>query len=153
MSSELQAIRAEAKELGVKWAHVLAAYDQVKAEEAAAREHVNDVRQQAWTTYTADRPYAWEFWRIGFATRFGRIVAAADYKRIPGYDVLHQEIARRFPEFADDDGCERLWTFLLSPYRPMPRRVVMLRTALERAAEEVRRDRRRRVKELEAVPF
>ena len=35
---------------------------------------------------------------------------------VPGYDEIHQVIARRFPEFDDpDDGEHRLFAFLMSP--------------------------------------
>ena len=55
---------------------------------------------------------------------YGKSVEAHDYKAIRGYDVLAQEMAAIFPEYADDGGCERLWSFLMSAYDPMPRRVV-----------------------------
>lgn len=133
--SIIETLRADAKRRGIRWSQVLAAYGEIKAGEIAAREHANELRRQAWTSYTATKPYAWEFWRIGFRTRFGRLVDAADYKAIPGYDVLHQEVAASFPEFADDTGCERLWAFLLSPYDPLPRRAELLERALERAEQ------------------
>ena len=44
-----------------------------------------------------------------------------------------------FPEYAADDGCERLWEFLLSPYNRMPTREVMLARAVDQARELKRR--------------
>lgn len=92
------------------------------------------MRSTAWYFYTARTPWAWPFWRIGFRSRFERLVDAHDFKAVPGFDTLHQEIAGTFPEFADDDGCERLWSFLLSPYNPVPKRAELLARALEVAA-------------------
>lgn len=129
----IESLRAEAKRRGLKWSHVLAAYREVKAGEIAAREHANEVRRQAWTSHTARTPWAWPWWRIGFRSRYGRLVDTADYKAIRGYDVLHAEVAATFPEFSDDDGCERLWSFLLSPYNPLPRREKLLERAIEEA--------------------
>lgn len=148
-NEEINAVRAEAKARGVKWSHVLEAYELVKADEIEARAHDNEVRRHAWFVHAvATRPYWARFWSCGFAHVYGKRVAESDYKAIPGYDVTHQEVAGRFPEFASDDGCERLWAFLLSPYRPMPRRAVMLEKAVELVARESRR-----AEELEAVPF
>lgn len=150
-SDEIKKLQREAKRAGIHWAAVLAAYDQIKAEESAGREHENEVRRHAWFIHRgAARPSKMRFWSCGFAYRYGAIAAAADFKAIAGYDVTAQEVAGRFPEYADDEGCERLWSFLLSPYRPMPRRDVMLRKALERVAAVVRPARKAK---RERVPF
>jgi hypothetical protein len=132
--SVIETIRAEAKARGVPWSWVLAACRELREQEAAAREHANAVRREAWTFYTALTPWAWSWWRVGFRTRFRKLVEAHDYKAVPGYDVLHQEMAAAFPEFADDGGCERLWSFLLSPYNPVPKRAELLGRAMEVAA-------------------
>jgi hypothetical protein len=110
------------------------AYHQVKAAERARRERPNEVRATAWWLFTASTPGSWPFWRHGFASRFGRRLArGADFTIIPGYDEIGQEIATQFPEYADDDGTERLWSFLLSPYDRLPNRDEMMRKARDLA--------------------
>ena len=133
----VEQVKAEAKQRGIAWSWVLEACKELRAEAAAAAEHANEVRKTAWTNYTAKTPWAHPFWRIGFLTRFGKRVDAADYKVVPGFDVLAAGIAEVFPEFSDDAGCERLWTFLLSPYKPLPKRAELLARALDRAAAAV----------------
>jgi len=146
-AASIEAIRTEAKAAGVPWSWVIAACRELRAQEADAREHANEVRRHAWFLH-ASAAYAQPFWRIGFRTRFGRLVDAHDYKRIPGYDTLHRELCCRFPEFADDDGCERLWSFLMAPYDPVPRRAALMARALELA-----KVRYRERQEAEALRF
>lgn len=136
-TQSVETIRTEAKRRGVPWRLVLEVCKELRAEAAAAAEHSNRVRREAWTSYTARTPWAWPFWRIGFRSRFGKRVDAADYKAVPGHDVLHQQIACQFPEFDGDDGCERLWAFLMAPYEPLPKREALLGRALELAAAAV----------------
>lgn len=109
---------------------LLATYRQVKAEAQQARARDCEVRETAWYHWTANRPYAWEFWRIGFQTTLGKKVADKDLTAIPGYDEFAQEMGTIFPEYAGD--AERLWDFLLSPYVPMPPKAELMRRAEER---------------------
>ncbi len=106
------------------------AYRQIKAGERDKRRRPNEVRATAWWMFTASTPGSWPFWRHGFVARFGRRLArGADFTIIPGYDEIGQEIATQFPEYAGDDGTERLWAFLLSPYDRLPGRDEMMRKA------------------------
>lgn len=86
------------------------------------------------------RPYAWGWWRVGFQHTYGARVERADFTAVPGYDGLAQEVAGRFPEYADDDGTARLWAFLLSPYDPLPRREVLMRRAMDRLEAMIGRE-------------
>lgn len=118
-ADSLHEVRREAKRLGLPWRAVRDAYRVVKAAEWERRQHVNDVRETAWCLATPRS--CWPFWRHGFLSRFGRLIArGADYTAIPGHDLLAQSIASYFPEYAADDGPERLWAMLLSPYDRMP---------------------------------
>jgi hypothetical protein len=113
---------------------LLETYRQVKAEEQEKRARDCQVRETAWVHWTFHRPYAWEWWRIGFQKTVGRkIESGADLTSISGYDTLAQEMGTMFPEYADD--AERLWDFLLSPYVPMPRKDELMRRAEERLLE------------------
>lgn len=140
MSATIGEIRQEAKRRGVPWAHVRAVYDEIKAGEWARRERPNDVRATAWACANAHAPGKWEFWRHGFRSQYGARVDRSDYTAIPRYDVLAQELAALFREYAPDDGCERLWEFLLSPYQRYPAAPGMYAEALEVASRE--RERR-----------
>lgn len=129
-----QQYRQEARERGIKWAVVLAIYTELKAEERGKRERPNEVRAAAWTMHTASVPGCWPFWRHGFLSRFGRRIAkGADHTVVAGYDEIAQQIGTWFPEYADDDGTERLWDFLLSPYDKMPPAEELYRKAIDRA--------------------
>jgi hypothetical protein len=133
----LKPLKREARELGLRWADVEAAYRQLKQEVREEREHPNTVRETAWCYFTALRPGCWPFWRHGFLSRYGRkLSAGGDYTCVPGYDTLAQEMASLFPEFATDDGTERLWDFLFSPYERLPDRITLYRRALEWVAGE-----------------
>lgn len=114
---------------------LLATYREIKAEEQEKRARDCEVRETAWYHWTFHRPYAWEFWRIGFQNTVGRKLAKtdSDISAIPGHDTLAQEMGTMFPEYADD--AERLWDFLLSPYVPMPRKDELMRRAEERLTE------------------
>ena len=112
------------------------AYREIKAAEIQKRERPNEIRATAWTCYKANSPGCWPFWRHGFYATFkARLARGADYTIIPGYDEIAQEIATEFPEYAGDDGTERLWDFLLSPYDKMPSRDEMLRKAADLVAD------------------
>jgi hypothetical protein len=132
------ALRRQAKKLGIPWSMVLEMYRLVKNEEQAAREHPNEVRSTAWHAMVGHKSGSAPFWRHGFVSRYGRRVDRHDYTVIPGYDVLAQEIAGIFPEYAHDAGTEELFAFLLSTYNRMPSRQTMLGKAIDRAAEFIR---------------
>ncbi len=126
--------RHEARARGLRWAAVLAAYRQIKQTEREIRQHPNAVRASAWMMHTASRPACWPFWRHGFLSRYGRRLArGADLTVISGYDEIGQQIASEFSEYAGDDGTERLFDFLLSPYNRLPDRDTMLRAAVDLA--------------------
>ncbi len=136
---DLQTLRNETKGLGLRWSMVQAVYCELKRAEREKREEPNAIRSTAWTMYTANSPGCWPFWRHGFLSRFGRRIArGADYTAIPGYDEIGQEIASCFPEYATDDGTERLWEFLLSPYDRLPDREQLYRRALCEAERQAR---------------
>lgn len=105
------------------------AYKAVKAGEQQKRAHGNEIRQLAWFVARASKPYAWRWWRLGFQTVYGARVERSDFTVVPGYDVIHREVAHYFPEYDSADGCERLWALLMSPYEAMPRKSVMMAEA------------------------
>lgn len=127
----LNQFRREAKARGLSWAAVQAAYGEVKLAEREKRERPNEVRQAAWCMATT--PGCWSFWRHGFCARWGRRVERHDYTAVPGYDLIGQELASWFPEYADDDGTERLFEFLFSPYDRMPTREELYCKAIDLA--------------------
>lgn len=63
-----------------------------------------------------------------------------------GFDTLHslthyqiaQQIAGEFPEYAADDGIERLFAFLFSPYDRLPDREAIYREAMDLIEWEAR---------------
>ena len=131
----LHRVREEAQALGIDWGDVKAAYRWVLDAEREKRAHPNQVRQAAWMMATASTPGSWPFWRHGFLSRWGqRIARGADHTIVPGYDEISQEIASEFPEYAGDDGTERLWDFLLSPYDRLPSREDLYLAALDLVA-------------------
>ena len=123
----------EARARGLKWPDVIAVYRELKQTERDRREYPNAIRSTAWMIATASTPGSWPFWRHGFASRWGRKVAEGDHTLVPGYDEIAQQIATAFPEYAGDDGTERLFDFLFSPYDRLPSRAEMLRKALDLA--------------------
>lgn len=131
MSQLLKELRSEANSRGLSWSDVDAAYRELKAIEQDKRAHPNDVRQTAWMFATASTPGSWDFWRHGFSSRWGRKVAEGDHTLVPGYDELAQSIAAEFPEYAREDGTERLFDFLFSPYDKMPPRETLCRDAMD----------------------
>jgi len=133
-TATLAEVRREAKQRKIPWVAVQAAADQVKAAERDKREHANEVRQTAWYYATALSPGCWPFWRHGFRSRWGRRVDDHDYTCIPGYDLLGQEVASAFPEYSTDDGTERLFDFLFSPYDKLPSAETVWRKALDLAS-------------------
>ncbi len=128
--------RREARQSGLDWQAVQAAYEQIKQTERQRRERPNEIRATAWTMATASTPGCWPFWRHGFASRWGtRIARGADFTVVPGYDEIGQQIGTAFAEYADDDGTERLFEFLLSPYDRLPTREEMYRQAVDLAQQ------------------
>ncbi len=136
----IPAIRSEARRRGLKWAAVVEAYRELKAERWEKRQRPNEIRATAWMMHTASTPGCWPFWRHGFASRFRtRLARGADHTIVPGYDEIAQQIATEFPEFATDDGTQRLWDFLFSPYDKMPSRYELIEEALELADQSGKR--------------
>lgn len=130
--SPLYEIRREAQDRGLRWPDVQDAYRHVKSIEWEKREQPNEVRQTAWALLNAHSPGCWPFWRHGFYARYGhKIARGADHTCVPGYDEISQEIGWQFPEYADDEGTERLWDFLFSPYDKLPTREEMYRDAMD----------------------
>lgn len=124
-------IRQEARERGLRWDAVREAAAEIRAAERAKRERANEVRETAWTMATAHTPGSWPFWRHGFYSRWGRRIArGSDYTIIPRYDEIAQEVAWYFGEYSGDDGTERLFDFLLSPYEKLPTREEIYRKAM-----------------------
>lgn len=135
----MRQFRTATRDRGLRWVDVLSAYREIKAGEWDSRQRDNEVRAAAWMMATASRPACWPFWRHGFASRWGeRIANGSDFTIIPGYDEIGQQIASEFPEYATDDGTERLFEFLLSPYRKMPPTETLFRLAMERVEYETR---------------
>lgn len=119
----LYEIRREGQDRGFRWSDVQDAYRHVKAAEWEKRERPNEVRQTAWMLANAHSRGCWPFWRHGFSARWGhKIARGEDYTCVPGYDEIGQEIGWLFPEYGTDDGTERLWDFLFSPYDKLPSR-------------------------------
>jgi hypothetical protein len=80
-------------------------------------EYPNSIRQTAWYIATANSPGCWPFWRHGFISRWGKLRDRHDLDAIPNYDGIAQQVASQFPEFATNDGTERLFDFLFQPYK------------------------------------
>jgi hypothetical protein len=136
---ELSQIRQAARSRGLSWAAVQAAYWELKEAERAKRQRSNEVRQSAWMLATASTPGCWPFWRHGFWARWGhKLAAGSDFTVVPGYDEIGQEMGGLFPEYSGDDGTERLFGFLFSPYDRMPSREELYQKALDRAEYEQR---------------
>lgn len=128
----LYEIRREAQERGLGWSDVQDAYREVKAREWEKRQRPNEIREHAWMMHTASVPGCWPFWRHGFLARFGRQLARGkDHTCVPGYDEIGQQIGTAFGEYAGDDGTERLWEFLFSPYDKLPSREELYRKAMD----------------------
>jgi len=125
-------IRREARERGLDWNAVRQAAAEVRDAEREKRQRPNEVRETAWIMATACTPASWPFWRHGFYSRWGRRIArGADYTVIPRYDEIAQEVGWYFPEYSGDDGTERLFEFLLSPYDKLPTREEIYRKAMD----------------------
>jgi len=130
-------LRHEALDRGLDWAAVEAAYRDEKAIAFETRQRPSEIRATAWHIHTASRPKCWPFWRHGFAARFAsRLARGADHTIVPGYDEISQQIGTAFPEYAGDDGTERLFDFLFSPYDKMPGREELYRRAMDRVEYE-----------------
>lgn len=97
-------------------------YQQLKYMAREERSYHNEVRQFAWRCANPRTPGSWPFWRHGFLSRFGRRVERSGYTGIPNYDGIAQQVGWEFPEFATDEGTDRLWDMLLTPYNRLPSR-------------------------------
>lgn len=132
--STVRRVKQEARRRGLPWSAVQDAYREVKRAEWEKRQRPNEIRSTAWFMATASTPRSWPFWRHGFYSRWGhKIARGADHTCIPGYDEIAQSIGGEFPEYAGDDGTERLFEFLLSPYDKLPSREEMYDAALDLA--------------------
>lgn len=128
--------RRAAKRAGVAWTEVWDCYLELKRESRERAERPNAIRQAAWEAATPRGCHP--FWRHGFISRWGRAVERHDYTAIPRYDELASTVAYEFPEFATDDGPERLFDFLFTPYERLPTRDDLLDAAIERAVRQRR---------------
>ena len=136
MSHWILALKREARQRGVAWACAKECYLDLKQMEREKRQRANEVREAAWCIATSRG--CWPFWRHGFLSRYGRLVARGDdITSIPRYDTIAQEVGWYFPEYADDDGTQRLWDFLLSPYDRLPPAEELWRKALAMAAMQM----------------
>jgi len=132
-NDRIEQVKAEAKQEGIAWGDLRNVAQQIRREEKQKREHANEVRQTAWHCVTAHRPRSWPFWRHGFLARWGhRIAKGQDYTCIPRYDLIAQEVASAFPEYDTDDGTDRLFDLLLSPYDRLPSAADIYAMAFER---------------------
>lgn len=142
LKDTLPEIRAEAKRLGIPWAWVLAAKDQLIRDEREHRGYRNGIRMYAWHSCVGADSGSAPFWRHGFQARFAaRFARGADFTIIPGYDLIAQEVASQFPEFegehaGDVSGCNTLWEFLLSSYEPWPPRETFYWKAIDQLQEQ-----------------
>lgn len=128
-------LRREARDRNLFWPAVVEAYRQIKEAEQAKREQPRAVRRLAWCMA---RPPGWHpFWSFGFQSQWGRQAAELDYTVVPGYDEIAQQIGWEFPEYNGDNGAERLFDFLFSPYDRMPGRADMYRQAMDRVEFEI----------------
>lgn len=131
-STPLSEFRREAQQRAIRFSDVQGTYCDLKDLERAKRERPNEIRAHAWMMFTANSPGCWPFWRHGFASTWNhRLARGSDFTIIPGYDEIGQQIASAFPEYDTDDGTERLWAFLLSPYDRFPSRDELYRRALD----------------------
>ncbi len=126
---KLAELKTEARDRNLTWSVVQAAYGEIKLAETAKREQPRAVRQMAWCMATSEGCHS--FWGLGFQNRWGKRAAELDYTIVPHYDEIAQEISWEFPEYANDDGAERLFNFLFSPYDRMPFAESMYRQAMD----------------------
>lgn len=116
-----------------------AALAEVTAEQFAKRERAVEIRRAATAAYFGPQFERW--WAIAFRVRLGKHFADGhDFSSVVGHDTLAATIALEFPEFADDDGPQRLWDFLMSPHDAMPSREKLLELARERVEYLAGRD-------------
>jgi len=118
----VSAIKREAARRGVEWQTVQDVFAELRRLDFNQKDYPNEIRRFAWYCVTANEPRCQQFWRLGFASRYGKRVEKSDYTAIPGYDLILQEVASKFPEFSHADGESRLFDFLFSdyvPYRPL----------------------------------
>ncbi|MDZ4819195.1 MAG: AAA family ATPase [Planctomycetota bacterium] len=108
---------------------------EIEDRERSKRQRGWDVRKAAALRYFGERRINAGRWANGFQASFGKLAdLGKDFTAIPGYDTLADGLAADFPEYGGDDGCERLWTFLLSPHDRLPSRDVMFAEAVAQLA-------------------
>jgi hypothetical protein len=146
-------LRQRCQEAGVKITDVKAMYQFLRDVERDAQERPNAVRQAAWETCTSKGCHP--FWRHGFEKRWGKIYHENDVDALPfDYDRLAQIVASYFPEYDTDDGTERLFAFLFSPFVPKKPAAELYNEAIERVAEgESYQLSPQEVRELETATF
>lgn len=116
-----------------------AALAEVTAEQQAKRERSIEIRRAATAAYFGPQFERW--WAIAFRVRLGKHFAdGGDHSTVVGHDTLAATIALEFPEFADEDGTQRLWDFLMSEHDPMPPRAKLLELARDRLEYQAGRD-------------
>jgi len=133
LESTLSELRAEAKTVGVPWAHVIGAARELRREEIAKREPLNAARRLAWATYchwAGRSPGCVRFWRCGFDHVLGRLANRGyDYTSIRNYDLMAASVAEELPEWIDRG--DELWAFLGESYERLPRTEEFLPRGLE----------------------
>ena len=142
--------KTEAKARGLNWRDVQDAFDMVRQQELDKREYSDTVRQAAWDMTTALEPHLGCYWRYGFAGSWARWprLAERDYTAIANHDTIAQEVASHFPEYATDNGTERLFGELLAKHSPMPLPGEMYAMAMELVESSCASEC-----ELDSVPF
>jgi len=126
-------LRDECRVVGIPWADVRAAAQELRGMEIAKRECFNGARRRAWELYChfAGRSAGCEpFWRCGFDHVLGRLANRGyDYTAVTAYDVIAEAVAEDFSEWAG--RCDELWEFLAEPYEPLPRTEQFVERAIE----------------------
>lgn len=107
-------------EIKLKQADVNALARDLRDMARESRAYHAEIRQLAWKCANPHSPGSWPFWRHGFASRFGRRVDIRGYTGIPNYDGIAQQVAWHYPEYATEDGIDRLFELLMSPYDRLP---------------------------------
>ena len=129
--SDLQTLRQQARRGELPREEVEAIYRGLIEDAHHQAERRNGVRQLAWHLLVGHDSGSAPFWRHGFAKNYGKRVERHDYTIIPGYDEIHDSVAREYPEYAGDDGEYRLFDFLFSPYEKLPSRAELYAEAMD----------------------
>ena len=114
--NKIRELREHARSLALPWPLVCDVKRDLAREDREAKDHPRSIRQVATYIAFASTPYRWSWWRIALQDVWGEIYAERDHTAILGYDEIHQQVATQFREFDADDGEERLFAFLMSPF-------------------------------------